>query len=204
VARNLGQARKMENIGEEIGFESASPEMGPFLVEDLFGMKIACTILHRTLDPRKHEKHIQFVTACKIRSTYSNMYHASRLMKEVTVMAFETYKLYETTCPAYGYWFKRLILSCHKRMGDIVVSDYALLKDLYMELMAQLEENWEDAYRDTERDKVVTFANLLNFGYLCGLRGKEIMKADILGFLKYLDVGASDLDRPHVIVLLIR
>jgi hypothetical protein len=203
VAGNLGQARKMEKIGDEIGFDSVSPKMGPFPVEDSFGMKIACTILHRTLDPGKHEEHIQFATARKIRSAYSNVYHASRLMKEVTVMAFETNKLYETSCPTYGYWFERFILGCHKRMGDIVVSDYALSKDIYLELMNQLEEDWDDAYTEAEKDKVATFANLLNYGYLCGLRGEEIMKTDISGFLKYLDIGASDLTNPHVIVPLI-
>jgi hypothetical protein len=49
----VGQARKMENVGEEIGFESVAPRMGPFLVQDTFGMKIACTILHHTLDHGK-------------------------------------------------------------------------------------------------------------------------------------------------------
>jgi hypothetical protein len=99
VTANLGQARKMEKIGEEIGFASVAPKMGPFLVEDTFGMKIVCMILHQTLDPGKHEEHIQFSTARKIRSAYSNVYHASRMMKKVTVMAFEMNKLYETTCP---------------------------------------------------------------------------------------------------------
>jgi hypothetical protein len=170
VAGNLGQARKMEKIGEEIGFDLVAPAMGPFPVEDTFGMKMACTILHRTLDPGKHVEHIHFATAQKIRSAYSNVYHALRLMKEVTVMAFETNKLYKKSCPrTYGYWFERFILGCHKRMGDIVVLDYALSKDLYMELMNQLEEDWEDAYTDAERDKVAILANLLNFGYLCGL-----------------------------------
>jgi hypothetical protein len=124
-------------------------------------------------------------------------------MKEVTVMAFEMNKLYKTSCPTYGYWFERFILGCHKWMGDIVVSDYAFSKDLYMELMNQLEEDWEDAYKDAEKDKVATFANLLNFDYLCGLQGEEIMNTDVLGFLKYLDVGAADMTNPHVIVPLI-
>ena len=203
VAANLGQARKMEKIGGEIGLDSVSPRMGPFPEEDTFGMKIACTILHRTLDPGKHEDNIQFSTARKIRSAYSNVYHSSRMLKEVSVMAFETNKLYETECPTYGYWFERFILGCHKRMGDIVVSDYALSKALYMELMRQVDEDWEDSYTDIERDKVASFACLLNFGYLCGLRGEEIMKTDVAGFLKYLDVGAEDEDYPHVIVPLI-
>ena len=203
VAANLGQARKMEKIGADVGLDSVSPKMGPFPLKDTFGMKIACTILHRTLDPGKHEEHIQFATARKIRSAYSNVYHASNMMKEVSVMAFETNKLYETTCPTYGYWFERFILGCHKRMGDIVVSDYALSKALFMELIAQAEEDWDDSYTDTEKDKVAVFACLLNFGYLCGLRGEEIMKTDVAGFLKYIDVGAADAVSPHVIVPLI-
>jgi hypothetical protein len=77
-----------------------SPRMGPFPVEDKFGMKIACTILHRMLDPGKHEDNIQFLTACKIRSAYSNVYHSlMRMLKEVSVMAFKTNKLYKTECP---------------------------------------------------------------------------------------------------------
>jgi hypothetical protein len=96
----------MEKIGEEIGLDSVAPRMGPFPVEDMFGMKIACTILHWTLDPGKHKDHIQFAMARKIWSANSNVYHASKMMKEVTVMAFETNKLYKTTCPTYGYWFE--------------------------------------------------------------------------------------------------
>jgi hypothetical protein len=83
VAANLGQARKMERIGGEIGLDSVSPSMGPFPVEDTFGMKIACTILYISLDPGKHEEHIQFSTARKIRSAYSNVYHASRMIQAV-------------------------------------------------------------------------------------------------------------------------
>jgi hypothetical protein len=50
-------------IGEEIGLDLVAPMMGPFPVSDTFGMKIACTILHCTLDPAKHETHIQFASA---------------------------------------------------------------------------------------------------------------------------------------------
>jgi hypothetical protein len=88
-------------------------------------------------------------------------------------------------------------------MGDIMVSNYALSKALYIELIKQLKEDLEDAYTNAEQDKVGLFANLLNFWYLCGLRGEEIMKMDIMGFLKYLDAGAADLNNPHVIALLI-
>jgi hypothetical protein len=78
-------------------------------------------------------------------------------------------------------------------------------RDLYVELIKHLEEDWEDTYTNAEQDKeVALFVNLLNFRYLCGLSGKEIMKTDISpGFLKYLNVGAADLNNPDVIVPLI-
>jgi hypothetical protein len=56
---------------------------------------------------------------------------------------------------------------------------------------------------EAEKNKITLFANLLSFGYLSGLWGEEIMKADVSGFLKYLDVGAQDLNNPRVIVPLI-
>jgi hypothetical protein len=54
VTANLKDVRKMENIGEEIyGFDSVGPPMGPFPLEDNFGMKVVCVLLARSLDPGK-------------------------------------------------------------------------------------------------------------------------------------------------------
>jgi hypothetical protein len=37
----------------------------------------------------------------------------------------------------------------------------------------------------------VEFAHLLNSGFLCGLSGEEIVKLDISGFLKYINIAAK-------------
>jgi hypothetical protein len=119
-------------------------------------------------------------------------------------MAYESNKLHATSCPTYGYWFGRFILGCHKRMGDKVVQDYALLRNISIELIRNLEEDWEEAEGDdTRRDEVVTFAAILVIGFLLGLRGEEIVKTDISGLLKYIEVGAQNPDHKHVIVPLI-
>jgi hypothetical protein len=55
VTTNLSQARRMESIGEECGMDSVSPPLGPFPIEDTFGMKAACVLLQRSLDPGKTE-----------------------------------------------------------------------------------------------------------------------------------------------------
>jgi hypothetical protein len=121
------------------------------------------------------------------------------MLMEATVMAYKTSKVYVTWCPTYGYWFERFILGCHKRMGDIVNSHYAISKEIYLELIDQLESDWEDTESDEELDEVAEFAHLLNSGFLCGLRGEEIVKLNISGFRKYINIAAKDPKYPHVV-----
>ena len=140
VSGNLSQARRMERIGAYYGFESVSPALGPFPLSDTFGMKAAVCMLRRSLDKGRTEEHVQFRTARKLRSAFSNAYHASCELSNVAAMAFESTKTYSTTCPTYGYWFERFILGCHKRMGDVVVSDFALSLPIFRELLAHRQK----------------------------------------------------------------
>lgn len=203
VSGNFSQVNRMESIGDEYGLVSVSPELGPFPLEDTFGMLAAVCLLRRSLDPGRTEALIQFSTARKLRSAYSNVYHASKQLKEVSAMAFESTKTYATSCPTYGYWFERFMLGCHKRMGDVTVSDYALSLNLFWELLVQLERDWNGATTERKRFGIAEFANLVNFSFLTGLRGEEVMKVDLAGFLKYLDVGAEDPRHPHVMITIL-
>jgi hypothetical protein len=203
VATNLSQARRMEAIGEECGMDSISPPLGPFLIENTFRMKAACVLLQRSLDSGKTERFIQFSTARKIGSTYSNVYHSSQELSRVTVMAHKLSKTYSTECPTYGYWFEKFILGWHKRMGDVGCSDFALSKPLFLELVDDLKDDSDDCQDEGERFKVAGFAMVLLSTFLCGLRGEEVMKSDIAGLLKYLDIGATDIFHPHVIIALL-
>jgi len=203
VSGNLSQVRALHRCRNSIGLggsDSGIPKLKPFPVEDTFGMGIACIMLERSLDPGKWEDTIQFATARKIRSAYSNLYHASANVGNVSVMAYESTKTYHTTCETYGYWFERFILGCHKRMGDLVMSDYAVSIELLHELLRQLEDDWEETKSVKARDKITIFANVLTFGFGCALRGEEITKTDAAGLLKYLEVGAQDEKCPHVVV----
>jgi hypothetical protein len=98
VNANFSQARRMEAIGESCGIRSVSPVLGPFplFLEDTFGMKVAMVMLERSLDPGRNDKNIQFSTARKMRSAYSNVYHASQEMTNVAVMAHKMNKTYST------------------------------------------------------------------------------------------------------------
>ena len=203
VSSNLSHAKRMEAIGSWYGLTSVSPQMGPFPLRDTFGMAAAVVMLKRSLDPGRWEKYIQFSTARRIRSAFSNVYHSSAMLEEVVTMAYETSKLFETNCPTYGYWFERFILGCHKRMGDYVVTDFALSKILFYELMVQLEFDWKSTRDADLLLDIEKFSLILISGFLCGLRGEEIMKVDISGLMKYIDVGAADREHPHAVIPLL-
>jgi hypothetical protein len=52
IAGNLSQqARKMESFGEALGFFHVVPPIGPFPLKDIFGMKVACCTLLKSLEP---------------------------------------------------------------------------------------------------------------------------------------------------------
>jgi hypothetical protein len=62
VSKNLGQARRAVDIGAVLGIVDPFPTMGPFPVEDRFGMKAAAIMLMRSLDVGKYAPTIQFST----------------------------------------------------------------------------------------------------------------------------------------------
>lgn len=113
--------------------------MGPFPLDDTFGMGPVLVISQMSLQPGKYDKHVQFVTVHKFRSAYSNAYHASAEGLGVTVLAKDTRKLVATKCPTYGEFFEHFMRGLHKRMGKIVRPDRALRLGLIKDIMIQLE-----------------------------------------------------------------
>ena len=65
VTGNLSQARMMEACRENIRIKPVSPPMGPFPLEDSFGMKVACTLLRRSLDPGEVGR-LHSILYCKV------------------------------------------------------------------------------------------------------------------------------------------
>ena len=55
----------------------------------------------------------------------------------------------------------------------------------------------------SNKESITLFASLLNFGYLCAIRGEEFMKVEILGILKYLDTGVNNPKFKDVVVALL-
>jgi hypothetical protein len=192
VRANLRGAIRLESIGESVGMQGVSPPLGPYSTDDTMGMGLAVCILIRTLDPGRTEELIQFSTARYLRSVYSNIYHASsQHQRGMGVMAHNTSKIWVTECPSYGYWFERFMRGVHKRMGEEVRSDYALSIRVLHKVLWHLERQWSEARTIETRKEVVEIAIFIVAGYYLALRGEEVVKMDIAGFLTYFEAGKN-------------
>ncbi len=140
----LTECKRGLDIATSLGFKNKLfAPMGPFPVDDTFGMAAAIVILQVSLSPGKYDRNVQFGTIRKFRSTFSNAYQSSRQGQKATVMAKDTRKLTVTKCPTYGLWFEKFMKGCHKCMGVIAKPDRALSIIILLEILSILESKWD-------------------------------------------------------------
>jgi hypothetical protein len=135
---------------------------------------------------------------------YSNIFHASSQHQTgLSVMAQNTTRIWVTTCLSYGYWFERFMRGVHKRMGEEVRSDFALSIKVLQRILGRLDKQWGDARTIETRQLVVEIAMFLVSGFGLGLRGEEVVKMDIAGYLTYFEAGQDHATLLHVMILLL-
>jgi len=174
--------------------------MGPFPLDDSFGMGAAVVILQVSLNPGKYDKHVQFGTIQKFRSAFSNVYHASAQGLEATVMAKDTKKLIVTKCPTYGSWFEKFMKGCHKRMGEIVRPDRALSTSILIEILSLVNKEWNDYPQ--RRLSIAAEGAFYVIAFCCGLRGEEVPLVDLHGTLKHWEASTT-FNPPHIVVAIL-
>jgi hypothetical protein len=201
VSRTLTECRRGSNIAQSLGFKhKLFAPMGPFPVDDTFGMSAAIVILQLSLNPGKNDKHVQFSTIRKFRSAFSNVYHASAAGQSSMVMAKDTRKMTVTKCPTYGLWFEKFMRGCHKRMGDITKPDRALSSVILLQLLSSLEDDWIN--HPENKWSLAVEGSFYVIAFSCALRGEEVPLADLYGIQKYWNIGCSS-ENPHIVVALL-
>ena len=119
VENNFREVKKYAAIAEQrLGMTRHLPNMGPFSLRDEWGMGVAMTILERSLDKGKYKDTVQFTTARKFRSAFSNCWNSSIEINNHSVMAKDTAKVHVTDCPTYTLWFERYMKGLHNQMCD--------------------------------------------------------------------------------------
>ena len=200
VSSTKRDSLKLSKIGLDVGLPSVLPVMGPFPVEDSLGMGLAVCMLVRSLDKGRHQCTLQFESVRKMRSAFSNCWHASRFTLTTSVMARDTRKTYVTSCPSYSLWFERFIFGMHKRMGDVVHQDKAVTLDVVHKVIEGLEVDYLEERNDGAKEKIADVAVFVLASFLAALRGEETLKI-VLGETKeFYKEGQSHGNHKHVIL----
>ncbi len=202
VSKIISQAQRAVELSFSLGILDPFPPMGPFPMEDTFGMKAACILLLKSLDAGKYAATVQFSTMRKMRSAFTNAFHSSVVgLSGATVMAKDTKKLVATSCPTYGIWFDHFVRGCHKRMGGIVRPDRALSLLVLHDILHHLELEWQ-CCDPAERYSISREAAFYLIAFCGGLRGEEVPLANLAGILKYWEAGGLA-KSPHITITLL-
>lgn len=174
------EVARMDRIADELGMTPFQTSLGPWPLEDAFGMKVAVLMLKRSLDPGRNESRVQFDTVQKMRACATNLYQAGVGGLMDNVASFERNRLWLTKMPTHSYWFHRFVGGLHKRVGESKKQDEPILIATLVDLQESWEEEWESAGED-EQQNVTTVAAWFLLGFCCGLRGEEMLFIETAG-----------------------
>ena len=200
VKNNKSNLRRLVNIANDsFGITSPLPEMGPHELKDNWGMSLAVTLLGKSLDKGIYGPTVQFDTARKLRSAYSNLWGASRHALTLGVLARDTMKIYVTQCPGYCLWFERFVRGMHSRMGDDRRPDAAISSSVMHEVMKRVEVDLIDADNLIERRYLTRAGLFFLSAYLGSLRGEEVPRLLRKEFVE-LNADALEARTPHCVL----
>jgi len=90
---------------ERFKFPSLAPSMGPFPLEDTWGMKIAVAVLDRSFDSGLYEATVQFETFQKLRAAVTNVSQAGVGGLGDVIGAYERNRTWISNVPIHSMWF---------------------------------------------------------------------------------------------------
>jgi hypothetical protein len=96
-----------------LGATPVLPTLGPFPDYDCFGVTVAVAMLAKLLNPGRYAEYTQFQTLRKLRSAYSNLYHASSQGSTLMMtLGRDTTKTFLSNCPTHSLRFECFVKGC--------------------------------------------------------------------------------------------
>ena len=200
VKTNKGNLKRLVNIAKDMyGIETPLPDMGPHELQDNWGMGLAATLLGKSMDKGNYGPTVQFETARKLRSAYSNAWGSSRHALTLGVLARDTMKIFVTKCPGYSLWFERFIRGMHSRMGDDRRPDAAISSEVMHAVMSRVNTDFIDADGGRELRYIARAGMFFLAAYLGSLRGEEVPRILRKEFIE-LNEESSRAKIPHCVL----
>ena len=169
-------------------------------MDDSVGYAVACALVWKSLAPGRNSAHVQFSSVRKVRSAMSNYVHSTPDgVGWSTIGSGESGGQVFTNSPTNSLWFRRFLLGCHKRMGDVWIPDRALTVDELHVALEILEEGWgKSGLEFNERLGIALTGALLVIGFTAALRGEEMPQIDLGPMNRYWEEGDRHPRLKHV------
>jgi hypothetical protein len=178
VCANLREIREILANGELLELDVLG-ELGPFPFDDCFGMQPAIAFLLKSKRGGQHDpQQIKYSSARKIRSAFSNYFHASKM--QVGALSFSGGKGHQfALCSVTNrLWYSRFQDGAHCRMGDVLKQDMAISIGVMVKLQELFEQDFQKTSGEEQR-LIVEGAAFALTAYCISLRGFEVSKIDL-------------------------
>ncbi|KAL7567918.1 hypothetical protein ACA910_019631 [Epithemia clementina (nom. ined.)] len=154
--------------------------------------------------PGRNADQIQYETARKIRSTISNFIHTTLGgVGLATTGSGDRSSMFFLGSPTNSLWFKRFMMGCHRRMGDVWIPDRAVTVEIVLALLDLLDEEFKALQVGQRRLEVCLTGALIVAGYTAALHGEELPQIDVGMLCRYWEEGRDYTRKPHVPLTLI-
>ena len=172
---------QMERFASRVRLPSITPAMGPFPLQDIFGMLPAIALLARSLDKGVHSDHVQWGTFRKamLEVTYVTQAGAGGLGDSVG--AYERKWTWISSAATHQFWYSRFMHEVHKRVGEVRKPDEIITIDVLHVVDKILEAEWKQSKTVSDKQRICEIGNWMMGGFCTGLPGEEMLLVDMLG-----------------------
>ena len=181
VKKNLGILWRAENFCERLSLKSVSPPLGPFPLNDVLGMKAAIAVLDKSLDKGIYERLVQWETFRKTRSAITNVHQASAFGLTDAIGSYERSRVWISNVETHSFWFSRFMTGLHKRVGEVVKSDWPVPIEVMKYVDRVLNKAWNLETDPDARKRIAEMGAWYIMGFCVGLRGEEMLLIELAG-----------------------
>ncbi len=179
VRSNLGLLRRAAKTEDTFGcVNKIIPAVGPYPLEDTFGMGAAIAVLDKSMDPGRYEVYVQWATFRKMRSSLTNVGQAGCGGLGDAIGASDKNRTWVTGVDTHKFFFSRFMNGIHRRVGEEVRRDEPVTIGVMKEIQRTLEERWATETRMVRPSKARLIRLALTgywfvVGFCTAVRGEE-------------------------------
>ena len=193
---------------KRLGLTVKLPDIGPWPLADNVGCRLAVGMLEQSRRPgRNADDHLQYDSIRKFRTALVHVHDTSAIMKRSEhVFSFKTLKgdsYFASNAPTESKWYHLFNRGLLLRMGKQQKTNFGLDYRILIQILRRLAANilLEEGNYVSVR-KSVLLGTTLVVGFVCALRGNEILMVDAHGLQSHLRYGAEERDGidAHVVI----